>query len=201
MRRISAPIVLSACFLSGIAACNKGETPSTSDSAAVTAAATTDSGGHDMAGMGGMANMTGDPDHDFLRAMSDHHIGMIAMVHPTIEATQNLSSKPDAKKLDQKQDDELDRMKAMLQQQFNDSYEPKVMPDDQKMVDDLKTLKGKAYDKRFYEHVVMHHQQAIKVIDEYLPKGKMADVKSMAEKMKADQTKEIAEFQKKIASL
>ena len=39
------------------------------------------------------------------------------------------------------------------------------------------------------------------MIDDYLPNAKSPQVKSMAQKMKSDQTKEIAEFQKKLSAM
>ena len=146
--------------------------------------------------MAGMA-MTGDPDHDFLRMMSDHHKGMIAMAHMTKEQQPAPGSVADATKLDTKQDAELDKMQTMLEKDFKDPYTPKVMPDNQAMVDQLRGKTGADYDRTFYENVVKHHQEAIKMIDDYLPKGKNPRLKQMAEKMKSDQAREITEFQKK----
>lgn len=151
-----------------------------------------------MSGMSGMA-MTGDADRDFLRMMSDHHKGMVAMAHLSVEGEKKGSAavQADARKLDTKQDEEIDRMSAMLKNSYKDSYEPKVMSDNQAMVDQLKSLSGAAYDRTFYQNVVKHHQQAIKMIDQFLPKLQRAEVKAMAERMKSDQTREIAEFQQK----
>ena len=151
--------------------------------------------------MSGMANMTGDPDRDFLRMMSDHHKGLIAMVHPTIDKKENLAVKSDATKMDKKQDAELEKMIAMLDQQYKDSYTPSVTPDNQRMVDELNRKSGADYSRTFLKNVIAHHQQAIKMVDDYLPTAKNAQVKSMAEKMKADQTKEIAELQKKLNAM
>jgi len=39
------------------------------------------------------------------------------------------------------------------------------------------------------------------MVDGYLPNAKSAAVKKMAEKIKADQTKEIADFQKKLTAI
>lgn len=150
--------------------------------------------------MNGMA-MTGDADHDFLRMMSDHHKGLIAMVHPTLDKKENLAVKGDASKLDKKQDAELEKMVSMLDQQYKDAYTPMLMPDNQRMVDELNGKSGADYSRNFLKNVIAHHQQAIKMIDDYLPKAKNAQVKSMAEKMKADQTKEISEFQKKLSAM
>jgi uncharacterized protein (DUF305 family) len=174
-------------------------TPTTSATDTTHAAAGESSKGGGMAGMSGMANMTGDPDHDFLRMMSDHHKGLILMAHQTIETTENLGVKPTATKLDKEQDDELDKMMTMLEKDFKDPYAPKAMPEHVKMAEDLKSKHGADYDRAFLQNVITHHQEAIKMIDDYLSTAKNATVKSMAEKMKAAQTREIAEFQKKLA--
>jgi len=151
--------------------------------------------------MSGMGNMTGDPDRDFLRMMSDHHKGLIAIVHPTLERKENLAVKGDARKMDKKQDAELDKMITMLDQQFKDAYTPSVMPDNQRMVDELNGKSGADYSRTFLKNVIAHHQQAIKMVDDYLPKAKNAQVKAMAEKIKSDQTREIAALQKKLSAM
>jgi len=151
--------------------------------------------------MSGMANMTGDPDRDFLRMMSDHHKGLIAMVHPTLDKKENLAITGDAAKMDKKQDAELDKMITMLDQQYKDSYTPSVMPDNQRMVDELKDKSGADYSRTFLKNVIAHHQQAIQMVDEYLPKAKNPQVKAMAEKMKSDQAKEITELQRKLSAM
>ena len=141
---------------------------------------------------------TGDPDHDFLRMMSDHHKGMILMAHMTKDRSEGGRVVADAKRLDTKQDGELDRMVSMLEQAYKDPYAPKVMPEHQAMADKLKATSPAEYDRAFYQAVVEHHTQAITMIDDYLPHAKSAAVKQMAEKMKADQGKEIAEFQRRV---
>jgi uncharacterized protein (DUF305 family) len=151
--------------------------------------------------MSGMANMTGDADRDFLRMMSDHHKGLIAIVHPTLDKKENLAVKGDAAKMDKKQDAEIEKMITMLDKQYKDTYTPSVMPDNQRMVDELNGKSGAEYSRTFLKNVIAHHKQAIKMIDDYLPKAKSPQVKSMAEKMKLDQTKEIAEFQKKLSAM
>jgi uncharacterized protein (DUF305 family) len=159
-----------------------------------------DSGMQGMQGAGSMPGMamTGNPDRDFLRMMSDHHKGLSAMAHGAKEM--KLPVAADAKKLDTEQDGELDTMVTMLETQYKDPYAPKIMPSNQAMIDALKGKTGKEYQKTFYDNVVQHHQEALKMIDEYLPKARSPEVKAMAEKMKAAQTKEIAEFQRKAAT-
>ena len=195
-----------------IAACSGGDKKTDSTSTAASAAGTTATASMDSASaakgngamggpMGQMANMTGDADHDFLRMMSDHHKGMIAMAHMTKERSDAGSAKAVAKKIDAAQDKELDRMTTMLEKDFKDPYAPKVMPENKAMEDKMKEMKGTAYERAFYENTIAHHQAAIKMVDDYLPKGKSAAIKQMAEKIKADQTKEIAEYQATLAQL
>lgn len=155
----------------------------------------------DMGSMTPMGGATGDPDRDFLRMMSEHHKGMIAIAHLTIEQKKgSAATRADAEMLDTKQDAELDSMVTMLEQQFKDAYDPKIMPDNQKMVDELRALSGAAYDRLFYQHVVHHHQQATQMIDQHATMLKDPKIKAMAERMKRDQSREIEDFQRKAAS-
>lgn len=187
-----------------VGACAKADKPADSLAASASTATptTADSmAGHDMSGMQGMANMTGNADQDFLRMMSDHHKGLILIAHMTKDRKDGGTAAADATKLDTKQDKELDHMVSMLEKDFKDPYAPKVMPEHQAMADSLKSKTGKDYDRTFYQDVIKHHQEAIKMVDDYLPKAKNTMLKQMAEQMKADQTKEIAEFQQKVSRL
>lgn len=153
------------------------------------------------AGMSGMTAQTGDADRDFLRMMSDHHKGLIALVHMTQERNGVGTAKADAATMDKAQDAELDAMMTMLEKTYKDPYAPKVMPEHQAMAVTLKPMSGKGYERTFYEDIVKHHTEAIAMIDGYLPNAKSAEVKAMAEKMKADQSREIADFQQKLAKI
>lgn len=183
----------------GNEAATRSDTAAAATSAApadtATAPRSPDSAGNATAAMPGM---TGNPDQDFLRMMSDHHKGLILMSHETIERKDPLGVKADARKLDKEQDVELDRMVTLLEQQFKDPYDPKVTPENKAMVDALQPLKGAAYDSAFRRNVIAHHRQGIQMMDEFLPKLTRADLRSMTEKMKAAQTKEIAEQERKL---
>ena len=148
-------------------------------------------------GMTGM-RMTGDPNHDFLRMMSDHHKGLIALAHETMEAPRGTAqSRADATRLDAKEDEELKQMVTLLDKDYKDPYEPKVLPAHQAMLDTLLTQSGAAYAATFYRDVVAHHREALATIDEYLSKAKHPSLKAMAEQMKHDRTREIVEFERK----
>ena len=151
--------------------------------------------------MSSMAGMTGDADHDFLRMMSDHHKGLIALAHEAKDRPKPSATIADGQKLDAKQDAELDRMVTLLETDFKDPYAPKVMPEYKAMHDALESKSGTEFDRTFYQSVVAHHQQALTMIDAYLPKAKNPAIRKMAETMKADQAREIREFQQKLSKL
>ena len=190
-----------------LGACGSGEKKADSTASAspavpaATAPAADSMGGMAGNNMSGMAGMTGDADHDFLRMMSDHHKGLIAIAHMTKERKDAGGAVADAVKLDKAQDAELDHMMTMLEKDFKDPYAPKVIADHQAMALDLKAKNGKDYERAFYQGIIKHHQEALVMIDGYLPKAKNAMLKQMAEKMKADQAKEIGDFQKKLSAL
>lgn len=199
MTRLSACILTVATLAS--AACSTKPDQTASDSTAFVAAdsAAGMPAGHDMTSMGGMAAMTGDPDRDFLRMMSDHHTGMLLMTEPAI--AKGITVKDEAQRMAKDQAAEIATMKSTLATAYSDNYEPKPMADGTRMAGEIAAATGSALDKAFYDHTIMHHQAAIKMIDDYLPKSGRADVKAMAEKMKAIQLKEIMEFEGKRAAL
>ena len=198
--------IASACSKSGSDA---AASDSTSASTAATASTTRQDSGmanmsgmaHDssMAGMSGMANMTGNPDHDFLRMMSDHHKGLIALVHATVDR-QGVSAdvRADARKFDKAQDAELDTMTTMLEQAYKDPYTPKVMPENKAMTDSVLAKSGTAFDRAFRQEVIMHHEMGIRMMDQYLPNLTDAKLKTMVQRMRADQTREIADLRRKV---
>ena len=144
--------------------------------------------------------MTGDPDRDFLRMMSDHHKGLIAIVHETVDSKQTLWVRSIARQLDTEQDAELDTMSTILEKTFKDAYAANATPAHQAMADQLKAMSGAEYDRAFLRDVISHHDEAISMIDKYLPQARNAQVKAMAQRMKATQTKEVADFRKKLAT-
>lgn len=140
------------------------------------------------------------PDQHFLRMVTDHHQGMREMAHAAMnrpEAPADVRSK--AQEIDQKQHAELKHMTSMLEQEFGDRYEPKVMPDNERMIERVQRADGGTVDRTFYETVIEHHAQGLQMIDAHLPKLSHPKVRQMAEKMKTDQQQEIGELQGKIA--
>ena len=88
-------------------------------------------------------------------------------------------------------------MVTMLKTAYNDTIMPMAMPSAKAMNDSLQQKTGAAYDRDMYRHVIMHHQEGVKMVDDFLPRLKRPEVRQMAEKMRADQQREITEFQRK----
>lgn len=195
--QLAAPAILVALMVLG--GCAKGgKSP---DTTAIAAAPTSTTSAPATAAPTQTAAPTGDADHNFLRMMSDHHKGLIDIVHMTIDQKDAGIAVADAKKLDDAQDKELDQMVTMLEKSYKDPYEPKIVPEHQSMVDDLKAKSGKGYELAFYNDIIKHHEEAIAMIDAYLPGAKSPVVKQMATDMKAAQTREITDFKAKAAKL
>ena len=146
-----------------------------------------------MSGTDSVAN----PDQQFLRMMSDHHKGLLLMAHDAIER-RGVTVTAKAQKLDKEQDAELDRMLSMLKADFKDDYKPMVMPENQAMADSLKQKYGEAYDTTFRENIIKHHQEALEMIDRFLPQLTQPELKQMAQKMKAAQTREIEQLKREL---
>ena len=179
------------------AACG-GKDDSSADSAA--AAPATDSAG------GAAATTTDhsmdrapakDADHEFLRMMSDHHEGLIQMATAAMTKGSSQTVQGDAHKLHTKQQEEQKRMLGTVQSSYGETVTPMVMGSNKAMLDQLAGKSGSDYDRTFYANVVAHHREGIKMIDDFMSRLTKPDVKQMAEKMKADQQKEITEFESK----
>ncbi|MEX2154212.1 MAG: DUF305 domain-containing protein [Gemmatimonadaceae bacterium] len=169
-------------------ACSRSDNAATDTAGTTTAGATSGS----MAGMD-MANS----DRDFLRMMSDHHEGLIRMASAAMTKASKPATQGDAHNLHTKQAAERDTMVAMLRTAYGDSYTPKVMPKNRAQNDSLQALSGANYDRTFYRIMIDHHREGVAMIDSTMPHLTKDDVKRKADRMKADQQKEITDFQRK----
>ncbi len=177
-----------------LAGCARGENANTDT---VAPAADTSSGMASMAGHDMNRPPAKDAEHEFLRMMADHHEGLIEMATAAMTKASQTATQGDAHNLHTKQADELKKMVAMVQSQYGETVTPMAMPNHKAMNDALATKTGADYDRTFYRNVIQHHREALKMIDDVMPRLTKADVKRMAETMRADQAKEITAFERK----
>jgi len=173
-------------------ACSKKDSPAADTTAAA-------GSGHAMADMPGMSTTPArDADQEFLRMMVDHHQGMLAMADTALKKAAGADIRSDATKMRDKQKAEQQKMLDMLRAQYGENKMPMVTPENASMITMLAGASGAALDRQFREHVIMHHEEGIKMVDQFSSRLTKAEVKQMAEKIKADQTKEIAEMRRKL---
>jgi uncharacterized protein (DUF305 family) len=157
---------------------------------------------HDMAGMdhGSMASRPApkDSNQSFLRMMSDHHQGLVAM-SDTAMAKLGATAKADAQKLRSEQKQEQDHMLTMLRSDYKDSVTPMILPSNQQMISTVAQASAGDADRVYYQQVIAHHREGVQMIDKMLPQL-TGMTKSMASTSRSKQQKEIAEFEKKAGS-
>jgi len=136
-----------------------------------------------------------DSNQAFLRMMSDHHQGLIALVD-TARPKLGTAAQADADKLSSKQKSEQQHMLMMLHGEYTDSITPVVIPSNQTMIQAVANASAGDADRVFYQQVIAHHREGIGMTDRMLPQlsGMTRD---MAQKARTDQQREITEFEKK----
>lgn len=193
---ISTAILLSACAKADTGAAD------TMQSGAATVAGYTSMGS--MSGMDHSA-MTStpakDPDQEFVRMMVDHHQGLIALSDTALAMKPSEHIRMDAREMSRKQRAEQTKMIAMLKADYGEDKMPMVMPSNAQMVSEVASKAGKDLDRTFREKVIAHHEEALKMVDDYMPKFTKPAVRTMATKMKADQQKEIAELKSELKEM
>ena len=149
--------------------------------------------------MAGMQNTPArDADQEFMRMMADHHQGMIEMADTALRKAASSRVRAEATRMRTAQSAEQKQMIDMLKKQYGEDKMPMATESNASMLTMLAGASGAAFDRQFREHVIMHHEEGIKMIDQFSSRLRNAELKQMAEKMKGDQTREIAELHKEL---
>lgn len=186
-------LTLTAACVTLLACAGRDDTPSP-DTASASLTNRTDSGTVALTNTRAPAR---DAEQEFLRMMSDHHEGLIQMATTAMSKAIAPATQSDARRVHTKQLEEQKQMIAMLQDSYDETLTPTTTPSNKPMIDSLEAKSGAEYDRAFYASMVAHHREAIRMVDDMLPRLTRADLRQMAEKMKSDQQREITEFQQK----
>lgn len=140
--------------------------------------------------------LSGDPDYDFAMMMKHHHQGAIDMARSEIAGGTDAQLKQMAQKLideQQKEIAEFDTFMQGKQPTGNSDYGQKSMG----MMTPMSTIKMESgsLDAMFASMMIPHHQDAVKMAEEYLKVGKSAEMKTIAQRIIETQPKEIRELQ------
>ena len=141
---------------------------------------------------------TGDPDHDFLRRMSDHHKDLIRITHAVLESNSSAAADPVLRKFEDEHDHELDNLLALLRSMYNDSYLPQNDPQNDYVV---VTMRGPQTDYVgiFIGAALKSEQNAVRLVNDYLPKAKNPKVRTFAQRLLRDELGEMETLRKSLS--
>lgn len=139
---------------------------------------------------------TGDADYDFAMMMKHHHQGAIDMAKSEVAGGTDETMKAMAQKMiddQQKEITHFDQFMQGKQPTGNSDYGQKAMGMMTAM-SDIK-MESSSLDAMFASMMIPHHQDAVKMAQEYLKVGKNDEMKKIAQSIIENQPKEIQELQ------
>ncbi|HVK97195.1 MAG TPA: DUF305 domain-containing protein [Flavisolibacter sp.] len=141
---------------------------------------------------------TGNPDNDFAALMKVHHMGAIEMAQVVMAQGTDPQIKQIAQKIIDEQQREIAELNTFLSGHQahggGESFYKEVMSQMNNMKMDMDH--SGSIDRQFAQMMIPHHQGAIDMAKAYLKSGAHEEkLKAMANKIIADQQKEIREFQ------
>lgn len=190
--------LLVVALMFGLTACERSGSDGATDTAGGMLGGDSQMAGMDHSMMGAPNRPAArDADQEFLRMMSDHHEGLIEMASIAMTRGSTSEIKADARRLRATQEQEQKQMMDMLRTSYGEELEPHMMPSNMTMHDSLQLRLGDAYERTFYEMVVKHHREGIRMMDDFGPRVRRPEVKRMLEEMRANQLREIGELEEK----
>lgn len=140
---------------------------------------------------------TGNPDNDFAAMMKTHHMGALEMAQAELSQGTNAEMKAMAQKMIDAQQQEIAELNTFLSGHKahggGDAFHKEVMGQMNSMKMDMNH--SGSFDKQFAQMMIPHHQSAIDMSKVYLKSGAHEEkLKAMANKVVADQQKEIGEL-------
>ncbi|MES2875748.1 MAG: DUF305 domain-containing protein [Bacteroidota bacterium] len=149
--------------------------------------------------------MTGNADYDLISMLKSHHQGAIDMAKVELESGTEPKLKQIAQNMVDKQSKEIQMLDDMLKSadKSKKDYEPsdknsglgKDMDANMMKMMEMDHGTPGSVDHEFASMMIKHHKDGIDMGNIIVKHSKMAEFKSMAQKMIDDQTKEIAELE------
>ena len=131
----------------------------------------------------------------FLSQMTEHHRGAITMAKQALKVAKQPATRAEAQKVITAQTKEIGQFTGWLRSWYRtgpDQRQVNLVKADMKPMMQMKVTN----DLMFYEMMIPHHQQAVRMAQLAVKKSDRAEIKSAARKIIADQTKEIAKYQR-----
>lgn len=209
----SLAIVVAACSNDGTKSANSSDSANTTTTVETPTNSTTDNSTNTTTPTTSTANLmdimnknmqemksmqsTGNPDNDFAAMMKTHHMGALEMAQAELSQGTNAEMKSMAQKMVDAQQKEIAELNTFLSGHNahggGDAFHKEVMAQMNGMKMDMNH--SGSIDKQFAEIMIPHHQGAIDMSKAYLKTGAHEEkLKTMANKIIADQQKEIGEL-------
>lgn len=168
--------------------------------------------GMDMSSPSESSEASASVDAQFLTAMVPHHQSASDMAKIALERATDPEVKALAQKIIAAQTAEIAQMTEISEAGYGTTPSTEMMPMmthemmgmtmTMDMAADMAMLESSATpDVTFLQMMIPHHASALMMADEEIKNGANAEVKALAEKIKADQAKEIGEMQAMLARL
>ncbi len=141
--------------------------------------------------------LTGDPDHDFLRAMSNHHKNVIILTDAALEANTRRDMEGVIRQLEERHGHELEAMTSVLRQTFKDGFISSPSAETKMMAD---KLRRSGSDRRIFLDAAMRAEEdGARIANFYLLRIKRTDVDRLAEQVKTSESHDLRAIRKQLA--
>ena len=141
---------------------------------------------------------TGDADHDFLRAMSNHHKNLIVLADAALEANNRPDMAVMIRQLEERHGHELDAITGILRKTYKDLFISSPSAET-KLTATLLRRSGSDYRRIFLDASIKAEEEALRIVDSYLPRAKRMETERLAEKIKSDEGHDIVAMRKQLA--
>ena len=115
--------------------------------------------------------------------MSDHHKDVIRIAHAAIESNKDPSLHAAIRKVEEEHDHTLDAMLALLRSVYADEYVPQTNPEND-VTADLLRKSSSDYTRIFLAAAEKSEEDALRILNEYLPKAKKQRVRNFAQELR-----------------
>ena len=140
------------------------------------------------------SSSTGNPDHDFLRAVSDHDKNLIVLSDAALESSTSSEMGDVIRRIEDQHSHELHAVTAFLRAAYSDRYVSLPTNETRSTAD---ALRRPATDRRvFLDAALASELQASRMIDSVLPTIKREDVRSLARRLKITKAADTAAIRK-----
>lgn len=141
---------------------------------------------------------TGDADHDFLRAMSNHHKNVIVLADAALEANTRPDMEGVIRQLEERHGHELDAMTSVLRKTFKDGFISSPSAQTKLTADKLRRS-GSDYRRLFLDAAIKAEEDGTRIADFYLLRTKRTEVDRLAYKIKTNEVHDLAAIRKQLA--